>query len=148
MRDWITSLMLSILAIFLPAKELFIATGVLIVADLVTGLMAAHKLKQPITSAGLRRTVSKFVIYNVAVGCAFLVQRHMMGDLVPVSNIVSSAIGLTELKSILENVDKVRGGSLIKEILSKLGSINESGINQSTTESPAQADSTEKPSVK
>lgn len=125
MKDWTISLALSILAIFAPAKELFIATGILIVADLVTGLMAAHKLKQPVTSAGLRRTVSKFVIYNVAVGCAFLVQKHMMGDLVPVSNIVSSAIGLTELKSILENIDKIRGGSIIREIISKLGSVNE-----------------------
>lgn len=143
MKDWVTSLGLSILAIFLPAKELFIATGVLIVADLVTGLMAAHKQKKQITSAGLRRTVSKFVIYNVAVGCAFLVQKHMMGDLVPVSNIVSSAIGLTELKSILENVDKIRGGSLIKEILGKLGSINDSvqpGTNPPATETAAPDD--------
>lgn len=125
MRQWLISASLSVLAMFAPAKELFVATGILIVADLVTGLMAAHKLQQPITSAGLRRTVSKFVIYNVAVGCAFLVQKHLMGDLVPVSNIVSSAIGLTELKSILENVDKIRGGSLFKEIINKLGSVND-----------------------
>jgi hypothetical protein len=125
MRDWVTSLTLSVVAIFLPAKELFIATGILIVADLVTGLMAARKTGKPITSAGLRRTVSKFLIYNIAVGCAFLVQKHLMGDLVPVSNIVSSAIGLAELKSILENADKINGGSILKNIIQKLGSAND-----------------------
>ena len=138
MRSWLISVALAAVALFAPAKELFIATGILIIADLITGLMAAHKQGRPITSAGLRRTVSKFLIYNISVGCAFLVQKYMMGDLVPVSNIVSSAIGLTELKSILENVDRIRGGSLVKEILSKLGSINDSGTTQQATQNSAQ----------
>ena len=125
MKEWLVSAALAVIAIFAPAKQLFIATGVLIAADLITGLMAAHKLKQPITSAGLRRTVSKTLIYNLAVACGYLVQTHMMGDLVPVSNIISSAIGLTELKSVIENIDKIRGGSLFKDILLKLGSAND-----------------------
>lgn len=140
MKDWSVSAIIAVLAIFAPAKELFIATGVLIVADLITGLMAAHKLKQPITSAGLRRTVSKMLIYNLAVACGFLVQKYMMGDLVPVSNIISSAIGLTELKSVIENIDKIRGGSLFKEILNRLGSVND-GTSPPPAQSSAPADS-------
>lgn len=136
MKDWAVSLALSTLGIFAPARELFIATGILIVADMVTGLMAAHKTGKPITSAKLRDTVSKFLIYNIAVGCAFLVQKYMMSDLIPVSNIVSSAIGLTELKSILENVDRIRGGSLVKEIIAKLGSSN--AVKLDETEKPPQ----------
>ena len=133
MKQWTVNVTLSVLALFAPAQDLFLATGILIVADLITGIMAAHKLKQPITSAGLRRTISKMLIYNIAVGAAFLVQKYLMADLVPVSNVVSSAIGLTELKSIIENIDKIRGGSLFKEILSKLGSSND------TPQPPAQS---------
>jgi hypothetical protein len=126
MKIWLVNVALALLALFAPAKELFMATGILIIADFITGVYAAKKAKIPITSAGFRRTVSKMLIYNLAVGAGFLVQHSMMGDLVPVSNIVSSAIGLTELKSILENIDKIKGDSLVKGILAKLGSINES----------------------
>ncbi len=125
MKTWLISISVSVLSLFAPAKELFIATGILIVADLITGLMAARKTGTPITSAGLRRTVSKMLIYNLAVGSAFLVQHYMMADAVPVSNIVSSAIGMVELKSILENADKISGGSVMKTILQRLGSVND-----------------------
>lgn len=125
MKQWILNFSLSILAIFAPAKELFIAAGVLIVADLLTGIYAAYKLKQPITSAGIRRTVSKMLIYNVAIGAAFLVQKYMMNDAVAVASIVGSAIGLTELKSIIENLDKISDGDLMKSILARLGSVND-----------------------
>ncbi len=125
MKNHITTGFIAVASLFAPAQELMLATGCLIIADLVTGIMAAHKLNQPITSAGLRRTVSKMVIYQIAVMSAFLVQRYMMGDLIPVSSIVSSMIGLVELKSILENADKINGGSLMKDILAKLGSVND-----------------------
>lgn len=125
MKNHALSALLSVAALFAPAKELFIATGILIIADLLTGVYAAYKTKQPITSAGFRRTITKMLVYNVAIGSGFLVQKYMMGDLVPVSNIISSVIGLTELKSILENADKISGGSVMKMILEKLGSVND-----------------------
>jgi len=125
MKTWLTSAVISILSIFAPAKELFIAAGVLIALDLATGIYAALKTEQPITSAGLRRTVSKFFIYNVAIGAGFLVEHYMMKGAIPVSNIVASAIGMTELKSILENLDKIQGGSLVRQIIEKLGSVND-----------------------
>lgn len=132
MKSWLINSLLAVAAVFAPAKELFIATGVLIIADLITGVMAARKSGKPITSAGLRRSVSKMLIYNLAVGSGFLVQHYMMGDLVPVSNIVSSAIGLTELKSIMENIGTIQGGSLFKSIVDKLGSVNDAAKKDSS----------------
>lgn len=130
MNEKVTAVIVAILSVFAPAQELLIATGILVIADMVTGILAARKLGQPITSAGLRRTVSKMLVYQLAVGSAFLVQHYMAGDAVPISNIVSSAIGLTELKSIIENVDKIRGSSILKDLLSRLGSQNDHGNNQ------------------
>lgn len=130
MNEKVTAVIVAILSVFAPAQELLIATGVLVIADMVTGILAARKLGQPITSAGLRRTVSKMLVYQLAVGSAFLVQHYMAGDAVPISNIVSSAIGLTELKSIIENVDKIRGSSILKDLLSRLGSQNDQNNNR------------------
>lgn len=128
MKPWITwlqPLALSIVAMFAPAKELFIAATILIIADCVTGIWAARKTDQPITSAGIRRTANKLFLYNLGIGAGFLVQKYMMADLIPVSNIVSSALGLAELKSIIENADKINGGSIMKTILARLGSVND-----------------------
>lgn len=125
MNEKLTAALVAVLSVFAPAQDLLIATGILVVADFVTGIMAARKLGQPITSAGFRRTVSKMLVYQVAVGSAFLVQLYMTADAVPISNVVSSAIGLTELKSIIENVDKIHGSSVLKDLLEKLGSKND-----------------------
>lgn len=125
MKNWLLSAALAFVGIFAPAKELFIAAFLLILADLITGIWAAVKQKQPITSAAIRRTVSKLVIYNIGIGAGFLVQHYMMKDLIPVSSIISSAIGFTELKSILENLDKINGGNLLKDIIGRLGSVND-----------------------
>lgn len=125
MNEKLVAAFVALAAVFAPAEKLLLATGILVIADLVTGIMAARKQGRSITSAGLRRTVSKMLVYQVAVGSAFLVQLYMTADTIPVSNIVSSAIGLTELKSILENIDKIRGSSLLKDILQKIGSKND-----------------------
>lgn len=126
MKDHLVTASIAVASLFAPAKELMMATGCLIIADLILGILAARKQGQPITSAGLRRTVSKMLVYQLSVMSAFLVQKYMMGDLIPVSSIVSSMIGLVELKSIIENADKINGGSLMKDILARLGSVNDS----------------------
>lgn len=87
--------------------------------------MAAHKKKKPITSAGFRRTVVKVFVYEMAILTAFLTQTYLTGADIPVSSIVAGFIGLTELTSILENLNKVSDNKLLSTIISKLGSIND-----------------------
>jgi phage-related holin len=113
-----------------PIHAIMVVTGILIVADLVTGIWAAVKKGDKINSAALRRTVSKFLIYQLAVISAFIVQKYMLNDLIPASNIVASAIGLVELKSILENASRILGADVFKVILSKLGSINDNQLKE------------------
>jgi len=116
----------SIVAIFAPAKALLISVGFLIFADLVMGVWAAKKRGEHISSAALRRTVSKAAVYQVTILSGFLVEQYMLGGILPVSKIVASTIGLFELKSILENSDSILGYSLFKLVISKLGSDNDS----------------------
>jgi len=47
-----------------------------------------------------------------------------MADAIPAANIVASFVGLTELKSVLENLESIRPG-LLKQIIERLGSQNQ-----------------------
>lgn len=115
----------SLIAIFAPAKALIISVGFLILADLALGIWAAKKRGEHISSAALRRTISKAAVYQIAVLSGFLVETYMLNGILPVSKIVASVIGLVELKSILENSDSILGYSLFKSVIAKLGSDND-----------------------
>lgn len=119
------TLLLSILAVFAPIKGVIITAMVLILADLITGILAARKKGESITSAGLRRTVTKVAVYLAAICLGFLVEKYMLSDLLPVSKIVSALIGAVEAKSIFENLDVLNGSSIFKSLIEKLGSIND-----------------------
>lgn len=128
--DFLKYLGIALLGVLAPAKALLISVGFLIIADLVTGIWAALKRKEKISSAAMRRTVSKIVIYNLAVISGFLVETYMLENFVPTSKIVASVIGLVELKSILENCNYILGQDLFKLAIQKLGSDNDPKIQQ------------------
>jgi hypothetical protein len=98
--------------------------AVLIATDLITGIVKAKQQKQPITSARLRDTVSKFLIYEVSVMVAFLSEKYLLGDAIPAVKILSAMIGAVELKSILENLNAASGQDLLKGIIDKISSPN------------------------
>lgn len=130
MKNWLHNILIVSLAALAPIHAIMIVTGCLIVADLITGVWAAVKKGDKISSAALRRTVSKFCIYQIAIISAFIVQKFMLADLIPASNIVASAIGLVELKSILENASKILGADVFKVLISKLGSVNDPNVKE------------------
>lgn len=125
MKNWIIHLAISALAAFAPAKSMILASMVLVLADLITGVLASKKAGRPITSAGLRRTVSKFFIYETAILLTFLTEKYLLSSMIPVSSIVAGMIGITELKSCLENLNEISGQDLLKQAINKLGSINQ-----------------------
>lgn len=123
--DFLKALTVTIIAVFAPIQAVIISVGVLVVADMITGIWAAAKQDKKITSAGLRRTVSKFVIYQIAILSGFLVEKYLAGDIVPIVKILGGVIGAVELKSILENANVIAGGDIFKSIIQKLGSQND-----------------------
>lgn len=126
MKDKLIALGLSIVAVFAPIQAMIITTGVLIGADLIVGIWAASKQGHPITSAGIRRTVTKMFIYETALLLGFLAEHYLLSDLLPATKIVSGMIGITELKSIYENLNTISGSDLLKTAIAKLGSENDS----------------------
>lgn len=121
----IEALAVSGLAIFAPIRTIALVTLVMIFVDLFTGVVAAYRRKEPITSAGFRRTVSKIFVYEVALGAGFLAQHYMIQDLELVK-MISGMVAVVELKSIMENLDSISGTSLMQTLIDKLGSKNPS----------------------
>lgn len=115
---------LAVLSVFAPIKTAVIAALILVIADLITGLLAAHKQGIPITSSGIKRTVGKIALYEVAIILGFLAETYLTSSILPVCKLVTSVVGLTELKSILENMDIIYGGDLWQDLISKITASN------------------------
>lgn len=111
---------LSILAIFAPIQAVVATTFILVVLDLITGVIAAKKRGEKLTSKGLKRSVGKLLLYETAIILSFLVQEYLTGDILPALKLVSALIGITELKSVLENLDNISGDRFFQIILSKV----------------------------
>jgi len=122
--------LISLLAIFAPIKGILLVTGFLIAADLISGIIAAKKRGEAISSAGLRRTISKILVYNLAVISGFLVETYMISDLLPISKLISGVIAMVELKSILENLNSINGTDIFKTVLNSLGSKNAEAVKE------------------
>lgn len=120
---WLESIVISIASIFAPIKSILITTAVMIIGDLITGIWAAKKRDEPITSAGLRRTISKLIIYELALIFAYL-GEHYMSDILPMVKMVSAMISIVELKSIYENLNSISGSDIFKSLIGKLDSAN------------------------
>jgi sugar phosphate permease len=125
----------ALVAILAPAKALLLSVGFLIIADLITGIWAAYKRGEKIKSSRIRDSVSKILIYQIAVISAFLVETYMLDSIFPVSKIVAAVIGIVELTSILENANVILGKDLFKEVISKIGSYNSHDRNIQDSES-------------
>ena len=124
MGKWLEALVVGVWAIFAPIHAAIIVSGVFIVADMITGIMAARKRGEKVTSAGLRRTLTKFFVYEIALVLAFLGQKYLLDDIFPACQVVSGMIGVVELKSIFENMNALSGTDLLKIVLEKLNSVN------------------------
>jgi len=117
---YLEAFILAVVTVFAPAKTALIAALALVFFDFVTGVLAARKRKEKITSAGFKRTVGKIVLYEMALCMAFLAQEFLLGDDVPAFKLISTMIGLVELKSILENLDTINGKPVFRAILKKI----------------------------
>jgi hypothetical protein len=123
----LTTLVLATVSVFAPLKAILITVMVLSLFDLLFACIAAKRQGKPITSGGFKRTVLKVSIYEVAVFCAFLVSRYLTGPEIPVERLLTSLIGLTELKSILEHLDEIANGNFFKTLTDRLQRIANAG---------------------
>lgn len=120
MKDYLEALGLSALTVFLPIKAVMLTVGTLVFTDLISGILAARKRGEPITSAKLKRTVGKIFVYEVGIAVSFLVHQFLTGDLFPADKILASLIGLVELKSMLENLQTFTGDNVFQILIDRV----------------------------
>ena len=120
------------IAALAPIHAVLVSVGVVIFADLFTGVWAAHKRGERINSAGLRRTISKMFVYSLAIILGFIIETYLLNGLLPISKIAAGLIGVTEGLSIFENLNSISGNNVFKSLIDKLGSVNQ--INKTKDE--------------
>jgi phage-related holin len=103
------------LGFFTPIAPFIVVAVTLVFVDAVTGVRAAMRRKDKITSRGFFRTVEKVLVYVCAIlGCEAV--RIVFIPQVPITYGAALAIATTELKSILENTTVVSGVKILDSI--------------------------------
>ena len=120
MMQKLSALLMSVALVFAPVKATLITVMVLTVADLISGIMASRKEGKKITSSGLKRTIIKTTVYELVVMLGFLTEQFMTGDSVPVVKVLAGFIGITELKSVMENLERISGMPMVRLLIEKL----------------------------
>jgi hypothetical protein len=108
---WLAALALSAVAALAPIHALMAAVACLIAADLITGILAARKRGEKITSRAMSRTIYKCLSYQLLVISGFALE-HLLVDVLPVAKLCAGAVGLVEFKSLAENVRTITGVDL------------------------------------
>lgn len=108
MKAFILKALASLLIIFTPLFPVCITIGILIAIDFLIAVYKSYKLNQPITSRKMSNTISKAVLYQVAIISSFLAETYILTG-IPLTKIISGFIALTELKSISESITELTG---------------------------------------
>lgn len=123
---FLKNLMVLAAAFLAPISNVMFAVLFLIFVDLITGLSASIKEKQHITSSALSRTIAKILIYLTTIIVAFVVNKYLLvGFDFPVDSIVSGFIAITEMKSIMENLNRLSHKSVLKDLILMLSNERE-----------------------
>jgi len=109
------------LAVFLPIKELMLTIGFLVGADLVVGVWKAIKTNQRIRSRRMSDTITKLLLYQLAIMSGFLIETFIISELIPITKLIATVIAIIEFKSIIESIEAVTGKDLWSKIKTIIG---------------------------
>lgn len=101
-----------------PMFPVMNALLILVVCDFISGIWAAKKKGERIQSNAMYRTVSKIVMYFIAIVAGLSCEVAVPG--VPFTKVATGFIAVVELKSIYENVGYITGvdvWSAVREFL-------------------------------
>jgi len=114
--DKIVKYIFWLLTLLSPVNGVMVTMVFLIVVDFITGSYASLKNHIPIRSSRIGHTISKFFIYNLVILAAFFLEKHIVHE-VPFLKIIAGFIAITEIKSILENFNKIYGVNPFKALI-------------------------------
>lgn len=109
-------------AMLLPIQSLMIVTGMIVMADLVTGIWKSIRLKgwKSFSSRRLRETIGKSVLYQISIVVAFGLD-HILGngDAPILARVMAAGVASVEVVSIMENIRDLTGVDVVSILMSK-----------------------------
>jgi hypothetical protein len=120
MKTWLISILLSVLAAISPMVPLFVTATLLIISDMVFAIYRAYRNGVPITSRKLSQVLPKLILYNIGILLAFLVEKYVLVDTIPISKLALGVISMVEMKSIDESFQSIFGYSLYAKLLAMI----------------------------
>ena len=99
-----------------PLTGVIITVILLIIVDFITGSYASYVKKKPIESKRIGHTISKFFIYNLVIVSAYFLEKEIVSE-VPFLKVIAGFIAIAEIKSILENYNKIYGVNPFKALI-------------------------------
>lgn len=114
-----------LISLLLPLREIAVAVLVLVLIDTVLGVWAASRAGEAITSGKLKRIISKLLLYYCAIIVGYIAGTYLVDNMLPIEKMITTLIGVVEVKSVLENLDIISGGDFFKSVLNKLDKSNE-----------------------
>ena len=105
----------SCIAFFAPIYPAMVAVGILIMIDTMTGVIAAKKNGETITSKKLGGAITKSLVYQLLIISAHLCELYLF-EQIPFVKISLAFLAMTEFTSINENIQKSTGKSMLTYI--------------------------------
>jgi len=120
--DWawigvVTMITDAIIPFIIPVRWYILFMICSISVDTITGIIAALKVKERITSKGIWRTIEKIGLASVVILTSYGFERVFLPD-IPMTKGVSMIIAFAEMTSIFENYYKITGVDIGTTILS------------------------------
>ena len=109
--NWFVTLGLSIVAFFQPIYIMWLLLFMSVGIDCISGIVAARKRKERISSFRLKDTIIKLFLYVSLVAIIYGIEVVCLWGL-PLSNIVAAFILFAEAVSVAENIDVITNGKL------------------------------------
>ena len=104
---------------FTPITWALVGIGVLVFADVFTGIRAAKKRGERIHSRTMGRTISKMIFYTLAILLARVMELVFIPWL-PVAQLTSGYIALVEFKSNMENIGTITDTDIWNHLKEKI----------------------------
>ena len=121
LKKYWDTILASLVSFLLPIFNLLLATGVLVFADLITGIFAAKKRGETIDSKKMGKSITKCVFYYMAIILGHVMEVAFINDL-PIAKMTAGIIAAVEFKSNMENISAITGINFSKIIQEKMDS--------------------------
>jgi phage-related holin len=107
----------ALISFFAPIAKLMFIIGLLVTFDIITGVIAAKKRGEKITSKKLGASVTKTILYFITIILGQIMQNNFLPTFdQSITKAVAGIFAVIEFKSNLENISSFTGIDLIDRL--------------------------------